>query len=295
MTISGSPRLPTVAAVTMVKDEAVMLPLWARHYGERLGADHVVVLDNDSRDGSTDDLDVEVRRLGELPGGSAFERARLDAVNLVAGELLETFDWVVFTDVDEFLVVDPARSGSFKHVLADATGSAVAPLALNVVQDLAAEAPLDPARPILDQRSYAQFAPVMCKPSSKRVPDTWGSASHGLRGPYDVRSDLFMLHLKFADLDLLRTTAAHRRALNLQDGRGGGSWQRDDVVDRFEERMRATDFAASQEFDPAEIDLEALVIARPRRGAWRTPMVGQLRGLMEQPVVRLPERLVGSL
>ncbi|CAN5492313.1 hypothetical protein BH09ACT12_BH09ACT12_11150 [soil metagenome] len=284
-----------MAAVTVVKDEAVMLPRWVQHYGERLGVDHLVVIDNDSRDGSTDDLAAEVRAWGELPGGSGFDRGRLQAANQIGRELLERFDWVIFTDADEFLVVDPQFHDSFKHLLAVTSGAAVAPLALNVVQDLEAEGALDPTRAVLEQRSYAQFAEVMCKPSSKRLPIRWAHASHGLHGEYAVRSDLFLLHLKFADLDRLRLSAAHRHALHLRDGRGGGSWQIDDVAERFEARMRGSSFETAEEFDPAGIDLDALVVRQPGGHTWRTPKVGQLRSLDEEAVVRIPSRLRGSL
>lgn len=283
-----------MAAITVVKDEAVMLPLWVRHYRERLGVDHLVVLDDDSRDGSTVGLRAEVRSLAGLPGGTSFEKARMVAVNDTARELLEHFDWVVFTDADEFLVVDPRRHDSLGGLLAQCPGVGVAPLALNLVQDLRTEAPLDVTRPVLDQRSYAQLAKVMCKPSSKRLPVLWGVASHGLHAPYDVRSDLFMLHLKFADLDRLRSSAAHRRALNLQDDRGGGAWRVDDVAEQFEAHMRATDFGAAQELDPTTLDLGSLVRQIPGRDVWRTAKAGQMRVLLRQPVVRVPSWLRGT-
>lgn len=289
------PRRASVAAITVVKDEAVMLPRWTHHYGETLGVDRLVVLDNDSQDGSVEDLSVEVRHLGELPGGGGFERARLGVANETALELLERFDWVVFTDADEFLVFDPELHTSLGALLATSSSPAVAPLALNVVQDLDHEAPLDPERPVLEQRSYAQFTEVMCKPSSKRLPLSWAHASHGIQSTYEVRPDLVMLHLKFADLERLRSSAAHRHQLNLKDGRGGGSWKFGDVAERFEAKMRSTDFDAAEEFDVAAIDLESLMVWGPKSQGWRTPRRGQLGVLEREPVVRIPSRFAGSL
>lgn len=284
-----------MAALTVVKDEAVMLPLWVQHYRERLGLDHLVVLDDRSTDGSTDHIEAEVRDSGGLPGGVDFEKTRLRIANQTATELLERFDWVIFTDADEFLVVDPERHRSLPELLATAELPAVAPMALNVVHDLDAEAPLDPGRPILDQRSYAYFAEIMCKPSSKRRRSPWVLASHGIRTPFEIRRDLFMLHLKFADRDRLRVSTAHRRALNVSDGRGGGSWKVDGVPEKFEARMRSVDFAATEEFDPAAIDLDSLTMQTPSGRAWRTAKFPQLLGLDVRPIVRIPTRLRGSL
>lgn len=280
-----------MAAVTVVKDESVMLPLWLRHYGERLAFDHLVVLDDDSGDGSTDGIDAEVHDLGGLPGGQDFERERIKAVNKTAARLLDTFDWVVFTDADEFLVVDPERHESFRDLLPSVRNPAVAGLGLNVVQDLEHEERLDVDRPILEQRSFAFFAETICKPSTKKRRVPWMLASHGIKSRFQVRDDLFMLHLKFADLDRLRASAAHRRSLNATDGRGGGSWKIDNVAEMFEEQMRATDFAAAKEFDPSEIDRDALNIKTPGGGAWRTTKVPQLDSLRTNGVVRIPERL----
>lgn len=286
---------PSVAAVTVVKDESVMLPLWLHHYGERLGLDHLVVLDDQSTDGSTEGIAAEVQQLGGLPGGTDFERGRLKAANQTARRLLDTFDWVVFTDADEFLVHDPARHDSLRDLLPSVTTPAIGPLALNVVQDLEAEQPLDTTRPILDQRSYGYFAPNMCKPSTKRRRVSWVVASHGIRSRFEVRDDLFMLHLKFADLERLKVTAAHRRGLNAQDGRGGGSWNRDDVVQVFERRMRATDFGAAAEFDPGQVDRGSLNVQTPSGNAWRTTKMSQLSSMRDNPVVRIPARLRGLL
>ena len=48
--------LPTMAAITMARDEGPMLRRWVDHYGRELGADNLVVIDDNTSDGSTDGL-----------------------------------------------------------------------------------------------------------------------------------------------------------------------------------------------------------------------------------------------
>ncbi len=292
------PRLPTVAALTVVKDEARMLPLWLSHYGERLGLDHLVVLDDDSTDGCIDGVaqrtGAEVRHL-RLPGGAAFERARIAAANRAAEDLLERFDWVVFTDADELLVVDPRRHDSYRHLLASATAPVLAPIGLNVVHRPRGEPDLDLSVPILGQRRFAYLAQIMSKPGSKRVPAGWRLASHGITTRYEVRRDLFCVHLKFADRALLQSTSAHRRALNESDGRGGGTWRKDDVAHRFRRQMRETDFGGAAVFDPDAVDLDALCVSTQGGAVWRSPQSSQMADLRGSPVLRLPRWLRGTV
>lgn len=288
---------PTVAAVTVVKNEAEMLPLWEHHYGERLGLDHLVVIDDASTDGSPERSSAHVHRLEGLPGGIEFERERMSAVNHVARELLDRFDWVVFTDADEFLVPDPARYASLPDALSDPVTGVVAPMALNVVHAMAHEAPLDLSRPILEQRSWAVFSEMMCKPSMKRRRQPWMLASHGIRAPYTVDPGIFMLHLKFADADRLARSARARHEAHLTDGRGGGSWKNPTVADEFTVRMRDLDPRAAEEFDADALDPGSLIQQTPSGHTWRTAKTGnpQLRGIVRDPVVAVPRRLRGML
>jgi hypothetical protein len=287
-------RTPSVAVLTVARDEKVMLPRWIDHYGREFGTDHLIVFDDNSSDGSTDDLPCTVHRIPGFPPGK-FEGSRMRLVSGVARGLLETYDVVMFTDVDELIVADPARHDGLLDLLrARPDAQVLAPLALNVVHHAASEAPLDPDLPVAGQRHFAVFAPVMCKPAIKRVPDNWAIASHGVRHPYSVDPDLFMLHLKFADRDLLRAAADRRHAMVQVDKRGANtSWSRtgNDIVSVMERVAAGIDPEAVSEFDPSSIDLESLVTRAEK--AWRSRPEGQIKALTTHPVVRIPERLHG--
>ena len=62
--------------MTVVRDERVMLPLWTRHYGAQLGVENLYVIDDNSSDGSTDDLPCDLLRLPPIRDGR-FEHTRV--------------------------------------------------------------------------------------------------------------------------------------------------------------------------------------------------------------------------
>lgn len=286
-----------VAVVTMVRDEAAWLPVWLRHYGEQVGADHLLVLDDSSSDGSTDALSCEVRRIDPLPGGSRFEPARMRVISAAAEALLDTHDWVVFADADE-LVVPTTGNSLGEHLATRRSDDILGPVALNVLHHASTESRLDLDRPLLDQRSLAQFAPLMCKPAVKQVAIPWAHSAHGIRGAFRIDPELYLLHLKFADRDLLSRNVAHRNALVAADGRAGGSsWSRDDLVEILDARMAGLDPAAVDEFDPATLGADALVPQHePSKNLWRAPRGHkQARALATQPIVRIPASLSGAL
>ena len=184
----------------MPRDEGTMLRRWVQHYGDAVGRDHLLVLDDNSSDGSTTDLGCPVFPVPTLPGGSEFERARMRLINGFAQGLLACHDFVIFVDVDEFLIPDPVKFGGLREFLAARRDRPViAPLALNLVHHVGVEGEIDPDRPVLEQRSFAKFLPGMCKPAIKRVPAPWTAASHGIGRAFAVDPELFMLHLKLYD------------------------------------------------------------------------------------------------
>ena len=85
-----------------------------------------------------------------MPG---LERARMRLINGFAQGLLACHDFVIFVDVDEFLIPDPAKFVGLREFLAAHRDQPViAPLALNLVHYLGVEGDLDPNRPVLEQR-----------------------------------------------------------------------------------------------------------------------------------------------
>lgn len=291
------PAIPTVLVLTMARDEGPLLRRWVDHYARHVGVENLLVLDDNTADGSTEGLGCTVFRLPPLPGRAGFEEARMTLVSGFARGMLATYDWVVFVDVDELLVPDPTRYADLRDLLAHRRDRpVVGAVGLNVLQLPQVEGPLDPGRPILEQRSYAVFAPLMCKPVAKRVGAPWRFSSHGIARPYRVDPDLYLLHLKFADVDTLRRIADVRHAAHRHDGRAArSSWAKpaDELVAEVERAASRVDPTAVAEFDAARADLEGAVFEED--GVHRTRRQGQLAALRENPVVRIPALLKGAV
>ena len=290
-------KLPRVAAVTMVRNEGRMLQKWVDHYGGQLGNDHLVVIDDNSDDGSTDRVDCKVKRIRPITG--EFEPARMRIVSEVARKLLRRHDAVVFADADEFIVPDPERyAGLLDFVAAHRDVPAVGVMCLNVVHHLAAEGPLDYERPFLDQRQVATFVPLFCKPAVKFVKNSWAAGSHGLAGAtFQVSPELYMFHMKFADRGHLERTAAERHRLMVEEGKAGAtSWRftSDEMVALLDEvnAKIPADAAELPPFVPAPKRIAEIAQTFPG-GLTRATGGRQVSAMRARPPRRIPPRFRG--
>ncbi|GAB4003788.1 hypothetical protein GCM10028772_08470 [Nocardioides ultimimeridianus] len=278
----------------MVRDEAAMLPRWIGYYGAQLGVENLVVVDDRSTDGSTDDLPCRVIRHGGFPEGR-FERARMRLASRLGAELLRTHDAVIFADADEFLLADPDRyDGLLDFVASRPEQMVAAGLGLNVVHHLDHEGPLRTDAPVLGQRRFAKFVGKICKPSLKRTDAPWVRASHGIRAPYLPDRDLLMVHLKFADLDLMRRTADLRHAVRVSSGLTEQSvWAKsgDEIAAEFRSFLNGGPDVP--EFDAQGVDPRRLV--SEEYGVWRATGPRQLQAMVQAPLVRVPERYHGMV
>ena len=300
---SGAPprppgELPSLAVVTMARDEGDMVRRWVDHHAKEVGgAEHVIVVDDNSTDGSTDDLPCPVLRIPYLRK-RGFEPSRMGLVSGLAAGLLEAYDAVAFCDADEFLVAEPRVYPTLRHfVAARPNVAAVGAMNLNVVHDTRREGPLREGEPILGQRTLAKFLTLMCKPSLKWDPAPWVLASHGIKCPFEVDPELFMFHMKYADRDRLAESAAHRHHLNTTEGRASRtSWASsgDEMVALLDEITADVDLGAVKPFRAGPKRLEPIV-RHLEPDVWRTTGAGQVPAMRKRVFARVPDRFLGRL
>jgi hypothetical protein len=201
-----SDRSKRRAVVTITHNESLFFPIWLRYYSAYFDSGDIYVLDHDSTDGST--------------AGEGFVRMPIshdtidflwmvDTVQRLQRELLERYDVVLVTDVDEIVAPDP-HWGSLTDYIDRFDEPYVNCLGYELIHLVDREEPFDPSRPVLDQRDYWFANDVYSKPALSMQPLRWQPGFHRvIDGPMRLDPDLYLIHLHRLDYDICQ--ARHRR------------------------------------------------------------------------------------
>jgi Glycosyltransferase family 92 len=187
------------AMVTIVNNEPVFLPIWLAYYSRFFAPEDIYVLDNES----TDDA---IERGGFVRIPAAHDRVdhrwMVSAVQDLQHELLERYDIVVFTDVDELIAPAPQR-GTLGDYLDDFDEDWVNCLGYEILHVQDDEPPLQLDRPILDQRGHWFYNDGYDKAAIATVPLAWHPGFHGRSDfHFNLDPDLRLIHLHRVDYDI---------------------------------------------------------------------------------------------
>jgi hypothetical protein len=187
-----------IAIVTMAYNERVNLPIWIGHYYRTAPSATLFVVDHGSDDGSTAALGPGITRI-PLPRDELDEHHRTFFINCLQQGLLRYYEIVIYTDCDEFLVPDPAKSNALDAYLRDQPYSYAVPIGINVLHIPDREPEIDFTRRLLRQREYGQFQSSMCKPLVTRVQLVWAPGFHACDRPPNIDKNLYLFHIKQID------------------------------------------------------------------------------------------------
>jgi glycosyl transferase family 2 len=246
-----SPR--TRAIITMVHNEPVFLPIWLGYYSRFFGAEDIYVLDNESTDGSVD-RDGFVRI--PVSHDSVDHAWMVDTIQGLQHELLERYDVVVVTDVDEIVAPVP-QLGNLGAYLDRFDEEWVNCLGYEILHLKDQEPPLQLERPILDQRRNWFINGAYDKAAVAMSPMSWRPGFHG-RDDFHYRPDpdLRLIHLHRVDYEICRERhrTRSRRAWAERDAVEGWAIHNRIVADADFERW----FYEDSCFDDIEIRLEEI-------------------------------------
>jgi hypothetical protein len=211
----------SAAVLTIVRDEAVFLPIWLRYYSQHFSPEDIYVLDHGSSDGSTDRggfvrIPVEHETIDHT--------WMRDTVAAQQRKLLEQYDVVVSVDCDEIIVPDPAW-GTLSDYVSGFSEDFVNCLGYEVIHLPDREPSLDLEGPLLQQRHYWFAADGYDKPAVATSPSEWEVGFHSLAdGRLNLDPDLRLIHLHRLDYGLCRDRHLTRRQARWQDTDLDAGW-----------------------------------------------------------------------
>ena len=190
----------------MVRNDGFFLSRWVQYYGSHLGKENLYILFDGTDQqvpsfASGCNTELVPRVAGRV---SDADKGRIALLSSKAAELFGRYDLVIGTDADEFLAVDPALNVGLAEFLSglDTKGrSSFSGLGCDVVQNVSCEAPLDPGRGMLEQRSHIVLSTRYTKASVLCRPVAWGSGFHRTRkGNYHIVDGLYLFHFGCANM-----------------------------------------------------------------------------------------------
>jgi hypothetical protein len=194
----------------MARNDNFFLERWIRYYSQEIGSENLyVLLDGLEQEAPANARDafvswVEHKQLPRLAG----DKHRINLINKRAQQLFaQGYDYVIGTDADEFLVVDPQLNmGLAEFITRHGKHASMSALGLDLGQRVGEEEALDASRSILQQRRYAVLcdrytkASVLCKRGM-----SWGSGFHRVkRRNFFIVPGLYLIHTGYCDLGKVR-------------------------------------------------------------------------------------------
>lgn len=215
--------LKKICALTMVRNDEFFLRKWISYYEKQLGRENLYIYFD-----GTDQVIPEFTKGTNVlvcehinVDVKIGEKRRAKTLSEEAARLLDRYDMVIGTDVDEFLAADPATGMNLREFLSrQKIGNTISGLGMDVGQVLEQEGDIDPSRPYLRQRKYAAVYPRYSKPSVLATKCRWGSGIHRVKGKnFHIVKDLYLFHFGGFDFTRLKSKMTDQELLDNGWGR----------------------------------------------------------------------------
>ena len=204
-----------ICALTMVYRDHWALSQWYMHYGRQLGVENLYIIAH-----GRDDKIAEICPKAHVITISRddlnkFDGLRGEILNEFQMSLTKTHDWVIRTDADELICLDPDHYPTFEALFSKRWGPAVFALGLEVAQQ-SDEYPVGMETPVLKMRSATIFSGHYSK--AWAVKGSTKLVRHGVevgtrrahRVKFSIPEGVYLVHLKYADLNALSQANIHR-------------------------------------------------------------------------------------
>jgi hypothetical protein len=219
--------LKPLGVVGMVHNDYPMLKRWYDYYAGQVGPENLFLFShgNDPRHKEIAP-EANVINAPRDPSMHQFDPRRWRMLGDFASGMLNYFNWMLVTDIDELVVVDPDVSGGLVPYLEarfpdkSRMPAAINPFGLNIVHVPEEEPlPIEPAETVLSRRRFFYPSRMYSKPTLVSKPVMFGPGGHrNDLGRRILSDDLYLVHLKMYDVTGLEERVA--RQVGLVDHEG---------------------------------------------------------------------------
>jgi hypothetical protein len=277
--MSGS-RQKKIGVVSMVRNDQFFIPKWIDYYSAMVGHENLyLILDGHDQElpqgsGPINSIRIPGQKLSRASG----DKNRIDFISNFVRALFLRYDLIIAHDIDECLVVDPdLHAGLTDYLQRPVRYASLSALGLDVGQNLNLEPAIDPARPFLQQRSFAHVSARYTKAVVATRPLKWGSGFHRVRHKnFHIDPNLFLFHFGMVDYEISKGKMEDQSLLS-------EGWQ-----GHLDRRYELFDLIRNSK--PVDGDT-FFKQARRRETLFRPLFALNKPGmLIEKPIIRIPER-----
>ncbi len=269
----------------MVYRDYFALTQWVRHYSKQVGIENLFIVAH-GHDPKVNDI-ASGANIWTIPRDNLerFDRRRNWMLNKFQSGLLKFYDWVIRTDTDELICVDPGQHGSLKQFLAAQTDHAVFATGLDLFENVD-DTEMDAAKSVFDQRKSVVISGNYSKAWAVR--DALPLMRHGVviaqdgkqTHSYVFPTGVYLVHLKFSSMKELLAVNETRIALGRAElpGMPGFGWQKaNSFANRFFEKAEKLEV---QPWDEATKNAHNLILSdmkfSEKDGVIRSPGIPQI-------------------
>jgi hypothetical protein len=230
------------AIFVMVQNEAIFLPLWLRYYSKYFDGDDIFVFDHRSTDTSVKDSSSSFRfRTIRLDYPYSFDHQWFQFVaENTQKKLLEFYEYVIFTDIDEILFVNSRNYNGLDDYINKLDLEYVRCVGYDLVHMKDKEKEFKVGKSVLSQRKYWYRTILYDKTLLSRCPLNWKIGFHDVTKENSNQDpDLLLIHLHKLDFEMCRKKSFERSKL---------PWSESDVQKNWGWQNRITDFEKFTEY-----------------------------------------------
>ena len=192
------------AVFTIVKNEKLFLPIWIKHYKKFFDNSDIYILDHESNDGSTENLDIGINII-PIYNEFTFDHVwLLNSVQNFQVELLKNYKSVLFAEGDELIyTIDRPLNEIINIFINDDNVKYQTCTGYEIIQNLENEKFLSKEDQIIKNRNYWYHSPqYYCKTLLSKIPLNWCYGFHTIiPNETDYKYNLFLCHLHKYDVE----------------------------------------------------------------------------------------------